>query len=55
MDSADKRNIMLAVAITDIQSLYEGQPLLTQMGGFSPPSTDAEDAEREEKDDAASG
>ena len=57
MDSADKENIMLAVAITDIQSLYEGQPLLTQVGGFPPPGSGGtmETEVSEEEDDSAAG
>ena len=43
---------MLVVAVTDIQSLYESQPLLTQVGGFPQPSsgldTDTEESEEED-------
>lgn len=49
---------MLAVAIADIQALYESQPLLTQVGGFPLPgsSTDMDDvAENEEEDGSAAG
>ena len=44
---------MLAVAVTDIQSLYESQPLLTQVGGFSPPGSgcDVENVGGEEKEE----
>ena len=47
---------MLAVSIDHIQALYDGQPLLTQAGGFPPPgSGDGEDDGAEEADDAAAG
>lgn len=45
---------MLAVAITDIQVLYENQPLLTQEGGFPPPGAEDNVAENEEEDGSAS-
>lgn len=47
---------MLAVAVTDIQSLYENQPLLTQVGGFPPPSSgvDMETGETEKEEDGSS-
>ena len=48
---------MLAVAVNDILALYEGQPLLTQVGGFLPPGSGDEDSDDggEELDDAAAG
>ena len=46
---------MLAVAHDQIQALYEGQPLLTQAGGFPPPGSgdDGHDADDHEADDAS--
>ena len=46
---------MLAVAITDIQALYESQPLLTQVGGFPAPGSSEEADENEEEDGSAAG
>jgi hypothetical protein len=48
---------MLAVAHDHIQALYEGQPLLTQVGGFPPPGsgTDESGNEAEEANDASAG
>ena len=46
---------MLAVAITDIQSLYESQPLLTQVDGFPQLSTDTDSADEDETNDDSAG
>lgn len=43
---------MLTVAITDIQALYESQPLLVQVGGFPPPGSGDEAGCREESEAA---
>jgi hypothetical protein len=49
---------MLAVAHDHIQALYEGQPLLTQVGGFPPPGSGTDEAgadKAEEANDASAG
>jgi len=47
---------MLAVATSDIQAVYESQPLLTQVGGFPPVGSgdaSADVTEEKEADDAS--